>query len=238
MSITIASDCDLRSPLGCWALQSSMRNQATVPAVFWVLTLAICATALGQASSIKAGEPPAALARRAVEELIIGEDAATDSARRSAYREGLALAERALAADPVNADAHFARFANRGRLLLMDHPRPDPFELLHLKRELDRTLEINPNHPDALTAKGGIYRQLPRILGGSLTKARECLTRAVAIDPDNVGARVELALTYRDSGHPVQAVSLLQQAADIAVRRGRTRKAAEINTLLRQMVGP
>lgn len=34
-------------------------------------------------------------------------------------------------------------------------------------RELNRTLELNPNHAEALAAKGGLYRELPWYLGAA-----------------------------------------------------------------------
>jgi len=178
------------------------------------------------------------LAQRAIDALIEGEDATGVEAQRAAYRKGLALAQQAVAADTQNADGHFALFATSGRLALLNNPTPNPFELMRLNRELDRVLELDPNHPDALTAKGGIYRQLPRLLGGNISTAQAYLSRAIALDPDNVAARIELARVHRDAGQPERAVPLLREAAAIAIRRGRSRKADEIGQLLREMGAP
>ena len=62
---------------------------------------------------------------------------------------------------------------------------------MRAQRDLERALELNPNHADALTAKGGLYRQLPWVLGGSLSVAETCLTRAIELDPDAVSARID-----------------------------------------------
>ena len=175
------------------------------------------------------------LARSALDCLHRGEDLLTKESRLAAYREGLQFAERAVAADDSNASAHFARFANNGRIMLMEGQTPNPFNLLAVNRELDRVLELDPNYADALAARGGIYRQLPRLLGGSLDKAEADLTRAIALDPDAVGARIELAQTYRDMGHPERSAPLLSKAAQVAETKGKYRQLAEAHELLREL---
>jgi len=90
-----------------------------------------------------------------------------------------------------------------------------------------RTLELNPNHNDALAAKGGMYRQMPWVLGGSLAKAATYLSRSVDLDPDAVSARIELAEVYRDMGQPERSVPLLEKAAQVAERVGKYRQLGE-----------
>ncbi len=174
------------------------------------------------------------LAQSALECLHRGEDLLTAESRLAAYREGLQLAERAVAADDSNASAHFALFANNGRVMLMEGQTPNPLNLLAVNRELERALELDPNYADALAARGGLYRQLPRLLGGSLDKAEADLTRAITLDPDAVGARIELAQAYRDMGHPERSVALLTKAAQVAESKGKYRQLAEARILLRE----
>ncbi|MBX3026632.1 hypothetical protein KF840_17135 [bacterium] len=182
-------------------------------------------------------EQAQALAHHALLCLQRGEDANDPDVKRRAYDEGLALARRAVELDDGNADAHFAVFGNEGRLMLLDGITPNPISLLKVNSELERALEIDPNHSDALAAKGGLYRQLPWVLGGSLSLAEECLTKAIANDPDAVGARIELAATYRDMGNPDRGLPLLDTAMLIAERQGKQRQLAEARTLLAQLRG-
>jgi tetratricopeptide (TPR) repeat protein len=194
---------------------------------------------LSWAGAAEAGAPKSKeesaqrLATAALDALRRGEEEAnTPESQRRMYEEGLALARRALQVDNSNADAHFAVFANHGRLLQMDGVTLNAINLFRAKRELERTLELDPHHSDALAAKGGMYRQLPWMLGGDLGKAEEFLTRAIAFDPDSVGARIELAETYREMGHRERSLILLEQAARIAERQGRARKLAQARELL------
>jgi len=176
------------------------------------------------------------LARHALDCLHGGEDATTKEAKRAAYGDGLQWAERAVAADDNNADAHYARFANQGRIMQLEGA-VNPLSLLIVNRELERTLKLNPNHADALAARGGMYRQLPWALGGDLEKAADYLSRAVALDPDACGSRIELAETYRDMGHPERSVPLLEKAAEVAERMHKQRQLYQARELLTQLSG-
>jgi len=181
------------------------------------------------------GDSAQELATRAIDCLHRGEDGVSKPARLAAYREGFGLAQRAVAADDRNADAHFALFANHGRLLLEEGAVPNPFNMVEVNRELDRALQLNPNHVDALVARGGLYRQLPWLLGGSLKKAEACLTRAIELDANAVGGRIELAATYREMGHPERSVPLLEKAIEVAQQVGKFRHLAEARTMLAEI---
>jgi tetratricopeptide (TPR) repeat protein len=198
-----------------------------------LLTLGVWAK--GIACAVERQETAQELARRALDCLRRGEDALDREARVAAYREGLAYARQAVAADDGNADAHFAVFANNGRLLLLEGATPNPIMLVQAQRELERALEINPNHANALAARGGLYRQLPWLLGGNLHKAEECLRRAIALNPTAVGARIELAATYRDMGRAQEGIPLLQDAIALASREHRFREQAEAEAMLRRL---
>jgi tetratricopeptide (TPR) repeat protein len=175
------------------------------------------------------------LATQAIAVLKRGEDARDDAAKIAAYREGLELARRAATADDSNADAHFAIFANQGRLMLLEGAAPNPLNLLKVNRELERCLELDPNHSDALAAQGGLYRQLPWLLGGNLDKAETALRRSIEIDPNAVGARIELALVYRDRGQPERGIELLERAIVLAEQMNKRRQLGEARRLLAEL---
>jgi len=208
--------------------------------------LATGLAAIGQPASASEHQPPQAegrqdaqaLASKAIEYLQRGEDLTDKASKMAAYQEGLDCARRAVAIDETNADAHFAIFGNEGRILLLEGVTPNPVSLLKVNRELERALQLNPNHADALAAKGGLYRQLPWVLGGSLSLAERCLTKAIEIDPEAVGARIELAATYRDMGYPERSVPLLEKAVSIAERQGKRRQLSEARSLMHELQAP
>src|SRR5262245_52032937 len=191
------------------------------------------ASAAGTSPEVK--REAQSLATKALECLNRGEDEVDKDQKVATYEEGLGLANRAVALDEENSDAHFAVFGNKGRILLLQGVGANPISLLQVNGDLERALELNPNHADALTAKGGLYRQLPWVLGGSLSVAENCLTKAIRLDPDAVSARIELAATYREMDQPERGMPLLQRAAAIAEQKGKLRQLREARDLMREL---
>jgi len=216
-----------------------MYQRRVVPVLFLFLTAAIIRPSSAPAEvSSEARHNAQVLANEALESLRRGEDLVDKQEKLATYQHGLDLATRAVELDEENSDAHFAVFGNKGRILLLEGVGANPVSLLQVNQDLERALELNPNHADALTAKGGLYRQLPWVLGGSLEVAENCLTKAIKLDPDAVSARIELAATYRDMGQPQRGMPLLRDAASIAERQGKQRQLREARDLMRALQAP
>ena len=110
--------------------------------------------------------------------------------RQQILMRGLQLAERAVAADPYDAKAHFAVFCNLGKQVQSHGPRPrDVIVVRRLKRELDTALALAPDDPDLLAAKGVLLLALPWFLGGDARQGEELLHATLVKDPDNAVAR-------------------------------------------------
>jgi tetratricopeptide (TPR) repeat protein len=211
-----------------------MQRRVALPLCLFLTAVVLWGGTAAAASSAEAKRQAQTMADQALDRLRRGEDAVDKNEKMALYQDGLNLATRAVALDEENADAHFAIFGNKGRILLLEGVGANPISLLQVNHDLERALELNPNHADALTAKGGLYRQLPWVLGGSLQVAETCLTKAIKIDPEAVSARIELAQTYREMGHPERCLPLLQTAASIAERQGKQRQLREARDLMRQ----
>jgi tetratricopeptide (TPR) repeat protein len=203
------------------------------------LLLLLFAVAVTEATAQSAEQPVSQaqeLALESLEYLRRGEEATDPDLKIQAYRRGVEIAKQAIRADDLNADAHFALFANQGRVLMLEGVAANPMTLMEANRELNRTLELNPNHADALAAKGGMYRQLPWALGGSNKKASEYLARSVELDYDNAcAARIELAELYRDLGYPERSIPLLEKAVEIAMRDNKPDRLLRAQKLLREL---
>ena len=174
-------------------------------------------------------------ATRALVCLQRGEDATDPDAKRTAYDEGLDLARRAVALDDDNADAHFAIFANEGRLMLLDGVTAEPDQPAEGER---RARACARDQSEPLRRAGRQGRALSAAPLGARRQpdvAEECLTKAIASDPNAVSARIELAATYRDMGQPERGLPLLDKAVVIAERQGKQRQLAEARTLLSEL---
>jgi hypothetical protein len=107
-------------------------------------------------------------------------DGAPDGQVEALLREGLRLAELAVNQDDTDADAHFAVFCTLGKLVERDGIGLGSVgKVRRARRELDRTLELAPEHLDAILAKAELLSRLPVWLGGDAAEAERYRTRAV-----------------------------------------------------------
>jgi len=108
------------------------------------------------------------LAEQALDNLRRGEDLTDKQQKLATYEKGLELASRAVALDEENADAHFAVFGNKGRILLLEGVGANPISLLQVNGDLERALELNPNDIDSRIEYAKLLEQF-----GDRTAAQE-----------------------------------------------------------------
>lgn len=182
-----------------------------------------------------AQESGTSLAKQALEACNQGR-LVVDRARRLDYfQQGQRLGERAVAADEANADTHFALFCNLGELLRIDGETiASLFGLRRMMSELDRALELNPTHIDALSAKGTLLVKLPSLLGGDSEKGEQILQHVVATAPKAVNARLALARVRCQRGQHEDAMALASEALALAEKYQRRDFIPEAQALLQQ----
>jgi hypothetical protein len=154
-----------------------------------------------------------AAAKKAIED---GERAPDDDARKRAYEEAKRHADRAVELQPNNADARFVQFAAEGRIAQMGGIAVAALQLVKLNNQLDEVLRLDPNHANALAARGGMLMKLPRLFGGNTTKGVEYLEKAVALDSTAIGKRLELSEAYHIVGRDDDAKATAQSALEVA----------------------
>ena len=138
-----------------------------------------------------------------------GADNLIGDERDQALARGMTLAEEALAADPHDARAHFAKVCNLGKQMESAGIGIGQLvSLRHLRNELDTTLALAPDDADAMVAKGALLLQLPRLFGGDAAQAEDLLRRALAAEPENGTARCYLAQALTARGAQDEAKAL------------------------------
>lgn len=156
-------------------------------------------------------------ARRAVTLCLDSAKADDDAKREAMLRQGLDVAERAVAANPNEAKAHFAVFCNLGRALEADGASfAGVAQLSRLKAAIDRTLALEPRFVDAMTAKGSLLVRLPGILGGDADEGEHLLRRAVELAPNHAPSRLELAKALDEKGDKEAALEEARKALSFA----------------------
>jgi len=186
-----------------------MKNSFLVLLGCWIL--ATPGTLLAQQSS-------QLLTHGAMTECYAGRVTQDRTSRASHFEKGQALAEQAVALDDRSADAHFALFCNLGELMRIDGELSitSVMGFRRMTKELDRTLELAPDHLDALSAKGAFLLRLPSMLGGDREKGEKLLLYVLLKSPQSVNARLSLAKSYCADGRHSEALSLASEALSLA----------------------
>jgi len=206
---------------------ASMRGLASA-----VLMVPLCLGAAGPARA----ETAASLATASRAECETGRRASDRDTRKQHFDRGQLLAERAIKLDDRNADGHFALFCNMGELMRLDGENlSSAFGLRRLMAEVDRTLELDPQHTDALAAKGTLLLRLPRLLGGNAEKGEAMLREVIQMDPTAVSSRLTLARTCEARGERAEAMAFASRALQIAREQGRADKIAEAQATLAEL---
>jgi tetratricopeptide (TPR) repeat protein len=207
-----------------------MRLRSLAPA------LAALTTAFVLAGTALATEAGHGLAQQALAQCKEGRDSHDRASREKHFTAGLALAQRALDLNEANAEAHFARFCNKGELARIDGESIGALVALSgLMADLDRTLELAPDHSEALAAKGIMLIRLPRLFGGDTAKGEAMLRRVLVLDPDAVSSRLVLAECCERRGERDEALGLARRALEIATAQGRSDKIAEAQATLAKL---
>ena len=209
----------MRMKAGPTALESvhAGRGQpvARAPAL---LVLGLVLALLGAISgTAQAQDSATELSVEAQKECDLGRAAKARALRLAHFQRSQALAERAVASNDQLADAHFALFCSLGEQVRIDGERfSSVFGFRRMMAALDRTLELNPEHLDALSSKATFLVRLPVILGGDAAKGEQILRKVIQRDPKAVNARITLAKVFAAQGDHEQAIALASEALQLA----------------------
>ncbi len=120
---------------------------------------------------------------------------------QEAFAEAKASALRALAMDSASADAQVAL----GTVLFLSE-----WDWTAAERSLQRALEINPDHTEALLQYGSLQEAL-----GRLDDGLRCKQQALARDPRSPGVLVQIATSYWHQRKYDDALVWAQRALDV-----------------------
>jgi tetratricopeptide (TPR) repeat protein len=163
-------------------------------------------------------QPIETLITDAMQECHLGRVARERAVRLAHFEKGQRLGEQAIAIDEESANAHFALFCNLGELMRIDGEMSltSVMGFRRMTKELDRTLELAPDHLNALSARGTLLVRLPKLLGGDPDKGEQLLQHVIQREPQAVNARISLAKSYCNRGRHHDAVALASEALTLA----------------------
>lgn len=181
----------------------------------------------------------------------LGEAATTASTNRDQlFARAERYARRAVSVDSTDAEGHFALARALGRIALTQGARERVRYAIEVRESALSALSLNPDHAGALHIMGLWNAEVMRLgrverffarslLGGgsfrhaSWNEAARYLERAVAIEPDVIVHRLDLARIYLDVGSVERAREQLDSIAELAPKRisdpDLKREAAELS---------
>lgn len=139
--------------------------------------------------------------------------------RRAALEQGLHAGQQATLLKPDKPEGHFWAAANMGALAESFGVGQGLKYRGTIKSELEQSIKIAPGWQDgsAESALGRWYDSVPRLFGGSDTKAEEWYRKAIAINPQSRNAMSSLADLLIDHKRLDEAKTLLKRIIDAPV---------------------
>ncbi len=139
-----------------------------------------------------------------------GDKAAGNDEKIKCYDKAAELGKAAMVIDQNSADAHFYYAAGIGRNAQLKGIFNALGVVGEVKKEMDRTIELDPKHVIGLNALAQYYMEVPGLFGGSIEKSEELLLRAKEIDPNQSMTYVTLAKVFMRQGKRGKAKELCE----------------------------
>jgi hypothetical protein len=207
-----------------------------MPTVLRTVAVLAAAAIISRSGVAAATDSASDLTAQAMRECEVGQEASAREERRAHFERGESLATKAVTLDDKSAPAHFAIVCNLGELLRVDGEKlTSLLSLRRLMSEVDRTLQLDPNHVDAMATKGTLLMRLPRVLGGNTQEGERLLREVVKRDDSAVTSRITLAKSCVGSGKRDEGIQLASRALEIARQEGRADKVAEAQATLAEL---
>lgn len=146
---------------------------------------------------------------------ILGDAASTKDEKLKLYEKGRDLGKKAIKLDRNSEWAHFWYMVNLGRIGQTKGVLNSLTLVPEIKKEINKVLDLNPNHTGALDAKAMLYYELPWILGGNVNKSIEFLEKGIAIDSNYTLLYVDMARAYIKKKEFEQARIYLKMAIEL-----------------------
>jgi tetratricopeptide (TPR) repeat protein len=176
------------------------------------------------------------LASQSMEECQRGRSAEARQIRLAHFERAQELAEQAVALNDQSPDAHYSLFCTLGEQLRIDGENlMAAFGFPKMMAELDRTLELNPNHLSAISSKATFLVRLPSLFGGDMKKGKELLRRVIREDPKCINARLTLARVLADDGEYSEAIALATTALKFSEESGQQDFIKDSKQMLTQL---
>jgi len=166
-------------------------------------------------------------------------DEAAKSEKLGFYQKGIDVAQRAIAAQPEAVEAGIEVLRGYGGYSEEKGALKALQTVKKVRAEMETVLRLNDRYNDggAYLALGEMDRELPRIMGGSLSRAINRLEQGIKVAPNNLEIKLSLAQAYQEDGRKEDARRLLQEILGRQVNPSRARTERDVQQKARQLLG-
>jgi tetratricopeptide (TPR) repeat protein len=109
------------------------------------------------------------------------------------WEKGLQYGRKAVEVNPEGKEGHFYYMANMGAAAQLKGALTSLWKFRRIKKEMDTTLELDPDYPPILFARAQYLTEMPGIFGGDEQEAMRLYQRVVELDPTYLLAYVCMA---------------------------------------------
>jgi len=155
------------------------------------------------------------------------------------FQKGIDVAQRAIAARPDGVEGHFWLGANYGGYSEEKGALKALQTVKKVRAEMETVLRLDDRYNDggAYLALGEMDRELPRIVGGSLSRAISRLEQGVKVAPNNLEMKLSLARAYQEDGRREDARRQLQEILARTINPSRAHTERNVQQKARQLLG-
>jgi tetratricopeptide (TPR) repeat protein len=140
-------------------------------------------------------------------------DQAAKSEKVSYFEKGIDVGLRAVSAQPNGVEGHFWLGVNYGGYSDQKGIFKALATVSKIRAEMETVLRLNDHYQDggAYLALGEMDRQLPRIIGGNMSRAIQRLEQGVSVAPQNLEIKLALGQAYEEKGRKEDARRMYQE---------------------------
>lgn len=167
----------------------------------------------------------------------VGDEAAGNE-KLAYFQKGIAVAERAIAKEPNAVEGHFWLAANYGGFSEQKGALKALQMVKKIRAEMETVLRLNDRYQDggAYLALGEIDKELPRIVGGNMSRAITRLEQGLKVAPHNLEMKLAMAEAYAEEGRKEDARRQLQEIVSRSVNPSRAKSERDVQDKARKML--
>lgn len=167
----------------------------------------------------------------------VGDEAAKNE-KQGYFQKGINVALRAVAAEPNAVEGHFWLAANYGGSSELVGALKALQTVKKIRAEMETVLKLNDRYQDggAYLALGEMDKELPRIVGGNLSRAITRLEQGVKVAPQNLEIKLALAEAYLENSRKEDARRQLQEIISRPVNASHAKAERDVQEKARQIL--